>query len=412
MAAPARPYPSRRPRPRPATGGRSLSWPLWTSGWALLPLRLFLGVTFGFAGLQKLADPRFLRAGAPGSVQAQLRAAAHTSPIGGQLGGLASHALAVGIAIALAEVAVGLGALAGLWTRAAAAGGLALSLGFLLTVSWHSHPYYLGPDIVFAAAWVPLVLAGAGEDPRLSLDGLLRRRAEQELGLPTTATVPMAFARVQALCGGYEAGHCHYRRGAACRPDACPVLAAPPVADPEAGEMLDRRAFLRRAQVVGLFAAAGLGTAAATAWIGRLLGGAGEGGSATSLASPGAGGSGGRAATTTPPTGPPTAGGTAGVAIGPASAVPVGGVASFTDPQAGDPAYVVQPSAGRYAAFSAVCPHAGCEVQYQSGDGEFVCPCHGARFDRTGSVLQGPATRSLSPITVAKGRDGQLYVDG
>ena len=40
-----------------------------------------------------------------------------------------------------------------------------------------------------------------------------------------------------------------------------------------------------------------------------------------------------------------------------------------------------------------------------------MCPCHGARFDQAGSVLRGPATRSLSPITVAEGSDGQLYVD-
>jgi thiosulfate dehydrogenase [quinone] large subunit len=73
---------------------------------------------------------------------------------------------------------------------------------------------------------------------------------------------------------------------------------------------------------------------------------------------------------------------------------------------------VVQPTAGRYAAFSAVCPHAGCQVQYSRGNDEFVCPCHGARFDGTGSLLQGPATRDLSSITVTKGSDGQLYVDG
>jgi thiosulfate dehydrogenase (quinone) large subunit len=412
MAAPARSSPSLRPRPRSGTGGRGPSWPLWTSGWALIPLRLFLGITFLYAGLQKLADPRFLHAGAPGSIQAQLQAAVGTSPIGSHLGGLASHALVVGVAIALAEVAVGVGALAGLWTRVAAAGGLVLSLGFLLTVSWHSHPYYLGPDIVFAAAWVPLVLAGAGEDPRLSLDGLMRRRAEQELGLPTTATVPMAFASVQALCGGYAVGRCRYRHGASCRPDACPVLAAPPVADPKAGETLDRRTFLRRAQIAGLFVACGLGASAATAWIGRLLGGSRDSlGTAASLPSAG-GDPGGGTTATSPPAGPPAAGTPGGVAIGPASAVPVGGVAAFTDPGARKPAYVVQPTAGRYAAFSAICPHAGCRVQYSGRDGEFVCPCHGARFDRTGSVLQGPATRSLSPITVAEGSDGQLYVDG
>jgi thiosulfate dehydrogenase [quinone] large subunit len=412
MAAPARTHPSRRPRPRPGTGGRGLSWPLWTSGWALLPLRLFLGVTFLYAGLQKFADPRFLRAGAPGSVQAQLHAAVHTSPIGSHLGGLASHALVVGVAIALAEVAVGVGTLIGLWARAAAAAGLALSLGFLLTVSWHSHPYYLGPDVVFAAAWVPLVLAGAGEDPRLSLDALLRRRAQQELGLPATATVPMPFATVQALCGGYQPGAdaCRYRHGAPCRPEACPVLADPPAADPRAGDTLDRRTFLRRAQVAGLFVAAGLGTAAATARIGRLLSGSrGQGDAVTSLSAPGAS-PGGATTTTSPRAGAPGAVSPGGVAIGPASAVPVGGVAAFTDPGAGDPAYVVQPAAGRFQAFSAVCPHAGCRVQHSGGG--FVCPCHGARFDGTGSLLQGPATRSLSAIPVTKGADGQLYVEG
>jgi len=413
MAAPTRINPSLRPRPRPGAGGRGRSRPLWTSGWALLPLRLFLGITFVYAGLQKLSDPHFLRASAPGSVQAQLDAAVRTSPIGSHLGGLASHAVVVGVAIALAELAIGAGALAGLWTRVAAAGGLALSLGFLLTVSWHSHPYYLGPDIVFAAAWVPLVLAGAGEDPRLSLDGLLRRRAEQELGLPTTATVPMAFASVQALCGGYNAGRCRYLHGAACRPEACPVLAAPAIASPEAAEMLDRRTFLRQAQLAGLFLAGGLGASAATAWLGRLLTGSSDSaGTAASLPPAGGDPGGGTTTTTSPRSGPPAGGTPRGVAIGPATAVPVGGVAAFTDPGAGVPAYVVQPTADRYTAFSAVCPHAGCRVQYSNRDSEFVCPCHGARFDRTGAVLQGPATRSLSPITVAKGSDGQLYVDG
>ena len=45
---------------------------LWTSGWTLLPLQLFLGVTFVYAGLQKLADPNFLDAAASSSIQAQL----------------------------------------------------------------------------------------------------------------------------------------------------------------------------------------------------------------------------------------------------------------------------------------------------------------------------------------------------
>jgi len=39
-------------------------------GRALLPLRAFLGFTFCFAGLQKLANPRFFDAADPASIQA------------------------------------------------------------------------------------------------------------------------------------------------------------------------------------------------------------------------------------------------------------------------------------------------------------------------------------------------------
>ena len=51
-------------------------------GRVLLPLRAFLGFTFCFAGLQKLANPRFFDAADPASIQAQLAGAAReqTSP--------------------------------------------------------------------------------------------------------------------------------------------------------------------------------------------------------------------------------------------------------------------------------------------------------------------------------------------
>lgn len=50
-------------------------------GRALLPLRAFLGVTFCFAGLEKLANPRFFDAADPASIQAQLAGAARRSPV-------------------------------------------------------------------------------------------------------------------------------------------------------------------------------------------------------------------------------------------------------------------------------------------------------------------------------------------
>jgi thiosulfate dehydrogenase [quinone] large subunit len=395
----------------------------------MLSLRLFLGATFVYAGLQKLADPNFFDPTAPSSIQAQLQAATRSSPIGGLLGGLAHQAELVGVVIALAELAVGVGTVLGLWTRAAAAGGLALSIGFLLTISWHSHPYYLGPDIVFAAAWVPLVLAGAGDDPRLSLDALLRQRTSAAMGLASARTVPVAFLTVQRLCGGYDNARCRYRHGQPCGPERCPVLVTPAIPDQAIAENLDRRTFLRRAQLAGMLVAGGAVLSALTAGIGRVLAGGGGGDPVAGLppaGKPNPPARTSRPGRTSPPEAPPTttdsstgspgtsatAAPPSGVPIGSASALSVGGVASFNDPATGSLAYVVQPVAGQFAAFSSVCPHAGCQVQYSSSADEFVCPCHGARFDGTGNLLQGPAQRSLDAIAVTAGADGQLYVDG
>ena len=91
--------------------------------------------------------------------------------------------------------------------------------------------------------------------------------------------------------------------------------------------------------------------------------------------------------------------------------MPVGGSAAFTDPASGDPALVIQQTAGDFVAFDAVCPHAGCTVAYQRSARIIACPCHGSEFDaRTGDVIRGPATTGLTPITVIKGANGDLYV--
>ena len=51
---------------------------------------------------------------------------------------------------------------------------------------------------------------------------------------------------------------------------------------------------------------------------------------------------------------------------------------------------------GTYHAMSAVCTHQGCSIdQYNSGSKEFVCPCHGSRFNTSGGVTNGPASTAL-----------------
>jgi thiosulfate dehydrogenase [quinone] large subunit len=86
--------------------------------------------------------------------------AATTSPIGPLVSFAAEHPTVTGLVIAFGEVAVGLGTLLGLFTHIAALGGFLLALSFFLTVSWTTRPYYFGADIVFAAAWTPLLVAG------------------------------------------------------------------------------------------------------------------------------------------------------------------------------------------------------------------------------------------------------------
>ncbi len=53
---------------------------------------------------------------------------------------------------------------------------------------------------------------------------------------------------------------------------------------------------------------------------------------------------------------------------------------------------------GKLHIVSAVCPHMGCLVKFNREENSWDCPCHGSRFDVDGSVIDGPAARSLDRI--------------
>lgn len=57
------------------------------------------------------------------------------------------------------------------------------------------------------------------------------------------------------------------------------------------------------------------------------------------------------------------------------------------------------------AVFSAVCSHLGCLVNYRKEKQEFVCPCHGGRYDLSGRHIAGPPPAPLTrfPVKVEKG---------
>lgn len=140
---------------------------------ALLPLRIFLGVTFVYAALDKLTDSAFFHATGPGSIGEQMHAVRDSAAIPALVDLALKGPSGFGYAIAFGELAVGIGTLLGLWTRIAALGGVLISLSLWLTVSWQVSPYYLGNDLVYLMAWLPLLLGGAAS---LSLDAVLAAR--------------------------------------------------------------------------------------------------------------------------------------------------------------------------------------------------------------------------------------------
>ena len=355
------------PRARPGAGAAP------RLGAALLPLRLFLGVTFVYAGIQKLSDPGYLQKGAPTYIGTQLQNFAHGTPGGFILRTFAiPHPTLAGVGVALLEIAVGLLVLVGLATRGAAAVGLLLNLLLFLTNSWRTSPYFLGSDIVFVFAWLPFVLAGAREQPALDneLDAIVarrRRRSALGSGRPAPAT-EASMTRRGLLAQGLGAT----ALGAALIGGAAALARGAYTAPRRLG--------------AGRATAPSAASAAAPAQTTTSTGSAPSGAS---------------------PKGPAAAVPPGAVKLGPASALPRGQAASYNDPADGSPDILIHNSDGSLSAFSAVCTHAGCQVGYQGG--QIVCPCHGGVYNaRTGAVEGGPPPAPLAPKRVVE-RNGILY---
>jgi thiosulfate dehydrogenase [quinone] large subunit len=248
---------------------------------------------------------------------------------------------------------------------------MALNFILFLTASWHTTPYFLGPDLVFTFAWLPFVLAGSEGQP--ALDSVEWH--------PSAATARRTSLR--------------------------------PVADPPAGEAASastRRALL--AEFAGLaLAIAGVSALlkgsykALTAGSGCAgVSGSGAGGSAA----PGAGTGASQSASSAggaAPSGPSLPAGA--VKLGPASRLPSGQAATYPDPADGSADILIRDSAGKLKAFSAVCTHAGCTVGFEGG--VIVCPCHGGEYSaETGEVIAGPPPTGLAPKRVVES-GGQIY---
>ena len=72
--------------------------------------------------------------------------------------------------------------------------------------------------------------------------------------------------------------------------------------------------------------------------------------------------------------------------------------------------YILRTADGFYAV-SAVCTHLGCITQWKPEDNQIECPCHGSKFKRNGTVVAGPAPRTLPHFAIRLMPDGGLLVD-
>lgn len=64
------------------------------------------------------------------------------------------------------------------------------------------------------------------------------------------------------------------------------------------------------------------------------------------------------------------------------------------------PGMLVRTASGEWRAFSAVCTHLQCTVQYRADVEQIWCACHNGFFDLTGRNVAGPPPRPLDEYDV------------
>jgi len=104
----------------------------------------------------------------------------------------------------------------------------------------------------------------------------------------------------------------------------------------------------------------------------------------------------------------------------PATATAVAGKAAALKPNSAAifkfgsrPGIVVRTADGEVRAFSAVCTHLDCTVQFKSDTSQLWCACHNGTYDLGGSVVSGPPPRGLEKFVVnvrGEGDEAEIVV--
>jgi Rieske Fe-S protein len=77
------------------------------------------------------------------------------------------------------------------------------------------------------------------------------------------------------------------------------------------------------------------------------------------------------------------------------------------------PGIVVRTSDGEVRAFSAVCTHLDCTVQFKADTSQLWCACHNGTYDLGGNVVSGPPPRGLEQYIVnvrGEGDEAEIVV--
>ncbi len=350
------------------------------SMWAVLPLRAFMGITFAYAGIQKLTDPGFFSPGSHTYIGSQLQAFAKVSPIGGFLTSVAvPHAALFGAMVAWGELAIGLGALVGLLFRPAAFFGFLLSTMLWLSASWDIKPYFLGSDVFAVFAWLTLMLTGTGGI--VALDYRFGRYIEPFL--------QNTFGReeAQSILMFFD-----------CAPAIEPQVIQSKknmYSKARVKQNVNRRQFIQ-------------GMAAGV--IGSLLGMGIWKAMQPVVKTPAAGSAAGSTGAVSASDATASTASTSANFIADTSSVPVNSAFAFTVTSSQDPGILVHLSDNKFVAYDAVCTHAGCTVQYDPNQQVIYCPCHGAEFDpaNNAQVLGGPAPVPLTSVAISIDSSGAI----
>jgi Rieske Fe-S protein len=87
---------------------------------------------------------------------------------------------------------------------------------------------------------------------------------------------------------------------------------------------------------------------------------------------------------------------------------------ALNDPTYG-PIILIHLDNGQVVAYSSICTHAGCQVQFDPAGRDIACPCHGAVFDpyNNAQVVAGPAPYPLQKIPIQyDASTGNIYLSG